>query len=194
MKTLLVDNHTNHIEKWKDLLSKYPTTIEFVRAEDIDLQKTDEYDIIILSGGTQFAIDRNLDSFQKEFELIRTREKPLLGVCLGFEAMIVALGGELLYRTDRVSGIEHNKVVFKHPIFGNMESFNSQVAHKYYCATVPENCKTLAISDHGIEVFCHNSKPLFGFQFHPESIEPKNDGQKIFENFMNHICGVKKSS
>jgi anthranilate/para-aminobenzoate synthase component II len=192
MKTLIVDNHTNHIEAWKKLFSCYPTLVDFVRAEDIDLSKTDGYDLILLSGGVGFAVDRNLASFQKELELIKNRTKPLLGVCLGFEAIITALGGELFYRQNRITGIEYNTVIKGHAIFGNKNTFETYVAHKYYCTTVPSGCEVLATSDHGIEILHHQEKPLYGFQFHPERFEPRNDGQEIFENFMREVCGVLK--
>jgi len=46
-----------------------------------------------------------MDIYKEELRLIRERQKPLLGVCVGFQVIAVALGGTLQYRTESVRGV-----------------------------------------------------------------------------------------
>ena len=120
---------------------------------------------------------------------------PILGICLGHQAIAVAFGG----RVDTANEICHGKVVeITHSnsgIFRDIpQTFHATRYHSLAIEkkSVPEDLNIIAKSKNdiimGIE---HNSKNLFGLQFHPESIETKF-GIKMIKNFL-EINGVDKT-
>jgi anthranilate synthase component 2 len=111
---------------------------------------------------------------------------PLLGVCLGHQAIGQAFGGKIKRAPEimhgKTSKIHHNSK----GIFKNIE--NPFVATRYHSLIVDQknlpNCLevTANVSDSTIMALEHKELPIFGVQFHPESIASKN-GKRIIENF-----------
>lgn len=112
---------------------------------------------------------------------------PILGICLGHQAITVAFGGEV----DRANEIVHGKTSkITHTgsrIFNNIPStfeatrYHSLVAVKQ---SFPENLKITAETDNGlIMALEHEKYPIFGVQFHPESIVTEY-GIKMIKNFL----------
>jgi anthranilate synthase/aminodeoxychorismate synthase-like glutamine amidotransferase len=121
-------------------------------------------------------------------EIIKTIEKPILGVCLGHQAIGVAFGGEIKANEPihgKLSLINHiEKGVFKdidnpynvvryHSLIVNSENFPDEL----------EITATLAEDENMIMGLSHKTKPIVGVQFHPESIDTKF-GKKLINNFL----------
>ena len=109
-------------------------------------------------------------------EIIKTIEKPILGVCLGHQAIGVAFGGEIIKANEPIHGklslINHiEKGVFK-------DVDNPYSVVRYHSLIVnPENLPdeleitaTLVEDENMIMGLSHKTKPIVGVQFHPESI------------------------
>jgi len=194
MRVLLVDNHTSRIPEWKSLLSHYNfEDVGVIRVEEMKHEETDSYDLVILTGATGLAIPSHMDIYKEELRLIRERQKPLLGVCVGFQVIAVALGGTLQYRTESVRGVIDINVSNQDQIFGKTNKFKAFVSHKYYVSEAPKQCVSLARSIYNVEAFKHESLPMYGFQFHPEVVEPANDGATIFSQFIELVVKRYKS-
>ncbi len=122
-------------------------------------------------------------------ELIRRlgATTPILGVCLGHQAIGQVYGGEVV-RADRLmhgktSPIHHSS----QSIFGGMPSpFEATRYHSLIVrrATVPDCLEITAWTEEGeIMGLMHKNHPVHGVQFHPESILT-HDGKKLLENFL----------
>ena len=113
---------------------------------------------------------------------------PVLGICLGHQGIIAHLGGHVVHAPSIVHGkmhtIEHNneglfqqlptplKVMRYHSLIGDRSS-------------LPETLRITAwTSDQLIMAIQHNARPLFGLQFHPESVGTP-DGDLLIRNFLN---------
>ncbi len=189
MYFLIVDNHTSRLAEIRNLLARYgPEAVETILVEKLVESDGDDYDLVILTGATGLAIPPNMEVFKNEFALIRKRNKPLLGICSGFQAIQVAFGGRLNYRPEGVRGIVDVKVNKHDDIFGGLNSFKVFESHKYFVDT-PVELIELARSSFNIEVIKHASRPIYGFQFHPEVRDPENNGSTIFRGFMNSVVG-----
>lgn len=188
MRILLVDNHTSRIPGWRSLLSRYDLgSLDIVRAEELKPSQADSYDLVILTGAGGvggFAVPTHMDGYKEELNLIRERNKPLIGICVGFQAIAVAFGSPLQYRTERIKGVVDIDVIKPDPVFGKMKSFKAFVSHKYFVSEAPKQFILLAKSIFNVEAFRHETRPIYGFQFHPEVTEPENDGATIFHRFM----------
>jgi anthranilate synthase/aminodeoxychorismate synthase-like glutamine amidotransferase len=114
---------------------------------------------------------------------------PILGVCLGHQAIAEAYGGKVVRANQLMHGktslIEHRKS----DLFDNVES--PLEVMRYHSLTVdpaalPESLEVLAWGrddDSEIHSVRHRTHPVWGVQFHPESIMTKS-GKKILSNFL----------
>jgi len=115
------------------------------------------------------------------------REMPLLGVCLGHEAIGQAMGGKVVRAPEpmhgKLSAILHNGS----GVFADLESpFRSTRYHSLVIErdSLPDCLEISAETDDGVIMgLAHRSLPLHGVQFHPESIASEN-GHKLLKNFL----------
>ncbi len=121
-------------------------------------------------------------------------DMPILGVCLGHQAIGQALGGEVIRAKalmhGKTSPIHHNdKGVFK----GLPNPFTATRYHSLSVRreTLPEVLEITAWTEDGeVMGFQHKTRPLHGVQFHPESIATEG-GHKLLLNFM-ELAGVER--
>ncbi len=119
---------------------------------------------------------------------------PLLGVCLGHQAICRAFGGKI----GPAKKLMHGKVsMIKHDGGGLFEGLdNPFLAGRYHSLavnydTVPEVLKITAVSeDSEIMGLSHRELPIHGIQFHPESVLTEN-GKKILFNFLKEGAVMK---
>lgn len=112
---------------------------------------------------------------------------PLLGVCLGHQAIALAYGG----RIEVAEQVMHGRTsIVRHDGAGLFEGLgNTLEATRYHSLIVtdplPEPLTTTAVSvDHGyVMALAHREVPVFGVQFHPESIMTTG-GPRLLENFL----------
>ena len=113
---------------------------------------------------------------------------PMLGVCLGHQAMGQAMGGDVI----RAPQLMHGKTSrINHKGKGLFRGLNSGFeATRYHSLTVkretlPETLEVTATTDDGLIMgLQHRKLPLHGVQFHPESIASEN-GHALLQNFLN---------
>ena len=122
-------------------------------------------------------------------EIIKTIEKPIFGVCLGHQAIGVAFGGEVIKANKPIHGklslINHSESgVFKdieNPY--NVVRYHSLIVNPENLSDELEITATLVEDENMIMGLSHKTKPIFGVQFHPESIDTKF-GKKLINNFL----------
>jgi anthranilate synthase component II len=116
---------------------------------------------------------------------------PLLGVCLGHQAIGEAFGGDVV-RADRLMHGKTTMVAHTgHPLFATLPSpFEAMRYHSLVVApgTLPDELELTAWSDDrpaGSEIMalCHRDLPVYGVQFHPESVGT-DQGKRILSNFL----------
>ena len=116
-------------------------------------------------------------------------EIPILGICLGHQAIFEAFGGTVSYASKLMHGKASDVTLdTENALFKSMP--NVIQAGRYHSlagieSTLPVELRiTARTSDGEIMAVCHKEYPVYGVQFHPESIlTPK--GETIIENFLN---------
>lgn len=187
MRLLVVDNLDsftyNLVHYLEGLLQ---SEVSVIRNTEIDILSISEFDKVVISPGPGLPNEtKNL--LETCFTCIG-HQIPTLGVCLGHQALWETLGGNLI-KLERVKHGESSKISF---LTGN-ELFEGlqnpiQVAH-YHSWVVdeshkPPSVKIIARDSEGIPMaFVHDSLPISGVQFHPESIMTPH-GLKILENWL----------
>jgi anthranilate synthase component 2 len=147
-------------------------------------------DAIVVSPGPGHPSDRRLFGVSGEVILKLGRVKPLLGVCLGHQGIVYVLGG----RVDRALRPMHGKTsLISHSATGIFEGVKNPLrVARYHSLTVkpplPEGLEitAVALDDGEVMAIEHKQYPLYGVQFHPESIMTW-DGHKILENFLRTV-------
>ena len=113
---------------------------------------------------------------------------PILGICLGHQAIGMNFGGEIKRlenplhgKTSEITVLSENSVLFK-----NLpKKFKVMRYHSLYVDDIPEDLEVTAKSEDGIAMAVeHKSKNIFGIQFHPESIFTEY-GKNMIRNFLN---------
>ncbi|BBM38841.1 anthranilate phosphoribosyltransferase [Leptotrichia hofstadii] len=113
---------------------------------------------------------------------------PILGICLGHQAIGMNFGGEIKRlenplhgKTSEITVLSENSVLFK-----NLpKKFKVMRYHSLYVDNIPEDLEVTAKSEDGVAMAVeHKSKNIFGIQFHPESIFTEY-GKNMIRNFLN---------
>ena len=183
---LLIDNYDSFTFNLYQYIGTFTQDIKVVRNDKITIGEIRELhpDKIVLSPGPKSPKEAGICmDVVKEFY----REIPILGICLGHQTIGEALGGTVTYAKQ----LYHGKQSLIHHtgtgIFDGIES-PIRVARYHSLAalkdTLPAELKVTAESEDG-EVMAveHTKYPVFGVQFHPESVMTP-DGRVMIENFM----------
>ena len=184
---LLIDNYDSFSYNLYQLIGSIEPDIKVVRndaltPEDILEMKPDG---IVISPGPGKPEDAGIciDVVKKLGGKI-----PILGVCLGHQSISVAYGATVSYASKLMHGKQSNvKVDTTCKIFEGLNE-TLPVARYHSLATIPDtipDClKVTAITDTGdIMAIEHIEYPVYGLQFHPESIMTP-DGEKMLRNFI----------
>lgn len=113
---------------------------------------------------------------------------PVLGICLGHQTLAAHLGARIRKaqepRHGKPSALTHRG----HWLFDGIESpFQAGRYHALIVEHLPADCQSIASSQGGeIMGFAHRTRPLYGLQFHPESILTPQ-GRTMLESFLHHL-------
>lgn len=186
MLVLILDNYDSFTYNLAQLVKQSGGTDVVVRKNDeISLCEAADFDGIIFSPGPGLPEDAPLMS-----EIIRELGPriPILGVCLGHQAIAEAFGGKLKH----LDAIYHGTVIrterlIPDLLFRNIPSvFETGLYHSWAVDDVgfPEELEITARGETGnIMALRHRSHPVWGIQFHPESIMTP-DGRQMIENWL----------
>lgn len=113
---------------------------------------------------------------------------PLLGICYGMQAMVVAHGGAVAKNAIREDGRVTTQVDTSHPIFdGVKHDFTGLFTHGDFVKTIPDGFTVLGshvLSD-GTTAYSSIAKGnKIGVQFHPEVFDDTPEGYQVFQNFL----------
>ncbi len=187
MKIIVIDNYDsftyNLVQYLREITSH---EVSVFRNDAISVEDVGSYDCIILSPGPGVPKDAGHMP-----EIIQTykKEKPILGVCLGHQAIAEAFGGVLKNLEQVYHGLVTDIDVAdeRSPLYNGLPS-RIEVG-RYHSWVIDENqCPgclqvTSTSPDGAIMSVKHESLPVFGVQYHPESIMTPQ-GKKILSNFL----------
>lgn len=186
MKILLLDNYDSFTYNLAQLLYESGLCdFDIVKNDKIDLQDVDKYDKIMLSPGPGIPAENG-----KMMELLDNfyNIKPILGICLGMQAIAEFFGGEIFNMPKVYHGIKQKIQVDTNEYIFKQLSKNQTVGlyHSWAVAKnkLPQNLKITSTSSDGIIMaITHSKYDINGVQFHPESYITKN-GKQMIENWL----------
>ena len=183
---LLIDNYDSFVHNLARYVTRLGCDAHVVRNDAIDaagVRKLNPCAVILSPGpcapqqaGCSLDVVRQLHG-----------EVPMLGICLGHQAIAEALGARIVRSPEPVHGrscpIEHDQS----KLFKGLPSPLTVGRYHSLCvdeSTLPPSLRVTARSDDGvIMAFEHADRPLYGVQFHPESVLTEG-GFTILANFL----------
>ena len=185
MKIVIIDNYDSFTYNLSHLVKELGAEVTVVRNDQFALKDLEHYSKIILSPGPGIPSEAGL-----LLDVIRTYagRKPILGVCLGHQAIGEVFGGKLENLSDVFHGIATPcHIVADDPLFSGIERhITIGRYHSWVVANdaFPDCLEVTAISDEGqIMALRHKKLNVRGIQFHPESVLTP-DGKKMLQNWM----------
>lgn len=188
---LLIDNYDSFVYNLDRYIQEFGASTQVVRNDSITVAEIASLNprSIVISPGPCTPHEAGIS-----VELITAlhRDIPILGVCLGHQAIATAFGGNVISAPEpvhgRTSNITHNGA----GLFANCPQ--PMTVARYHSLLIerkslPPEVQVIAESRSGIIMAVqHHAAPLWGVQFHPESILT-NSGQLILANFLK-LAGI----
>lgn len=189
MRIVIIDNYDSFTFNLYQYVAEFePDTLVF-RNDKIKLEEVAalQPDRIIISPGPGHPGDPAYFGICKELILRFSATIPILGVCLGHQGIAHVYGASIVIANRVMHGKTSIVYHYADPIFSGVpSSFEVMRYHSLVIdpSTLPENFRAIAhTKDQIIMGIKHFSMPLYGLQFHPESIGTPH-GQRILRNFL----------
>ncbi|GAA3697718.1 gamma-glutamyl-gamma-aminobutyrate hydrolase family protein [Arthrobacter ginkgonis] len=191
-RILVIDNYDSFVYTLVGYLQELGAETTVVRNDDVTLAEAIELasarDGVLISPGPGNPAEAGVC-----VELIKwcgTHAKPLLGVCLGHQAIAEAYGGVVTHAEELMHGktslVHHGS----HPIFHDVA--NPFTATRYHSlaavrSSIPEELEITAETEGGVVMgLAHRKAPLWGVQFHPESVLTEG-GYQMLGNWLESL-------
>jgi para-aminobenzoate synthetase len=185
MRTLLIDNYDSFTFNLFQLLAEVNGTApDVVRNDQVGFAEilAGEYDNIVISPGPGSA--DNAEDFGVCAEVVRQESIPVLGVCLGHQGLCHYHGGRIDYAPEQMHGRTSQVFHTETGLFEGIPSpFTAVRYHSLVARDLPDCIQKLGWTDDGVLMAVrHVARPLWGVQFHPESI-CTDHGTRLIRNF-----------
>lgn len=182
---LLIDNYDSFSYNLYQLVGVVEPNIRVIRNDAYRVKQLAEMEpeALILSPGPGKPAEAGVC---EEAILHFAGRIPILGVCLGHQAICEAFGGVVTYAKRLMHGKSSRvRLDSESRLFHGMEPVISAARYHSLCAvSLPDTLKVTASSEDGeIMAVEHTKYPIYGLQFHPESVMTPAGGQ-IIQNFM----------
>lgn len=190
-RILVIDNYDSFVFNLVQYLEQLGAECTVERNDSVPVTAADDFDGVLISPGpgTPEAAGISIAMIKRSAEI----KKPLLGVCLGHQALAVAYGAiverapELLH--GKTSQISHDAT----GVFADIPSpFTATRYHSLAIKeeTLPRDLVITGRSESGVVMSIrHATLPIYGVQFHPESVLTEH-GHKLLANWLVK-CGMK---
>jgi para-aminobenzoate synthetase component II len=188
-RVLVVDNYDSFVYTLNGYLQQLGAETEVVRNDAIDeadvAARLAEYDAVLLSPGPGTPASAGISISVVRAAL--AAGSPLLGVCLGHQALAEALGATVTHAEELMHGktslIHHDESAF---YAGVPQPFRATRYHSLAVVdgTVPDELEVTSRTQGGVIMgLRHREAPLFGVQFHPESVLTEG-GYRMLGNWL----------
>ena len=186
---IVIDNYDSFTYNLVHYIGEFEQDIKVIRNDEMSVTEIMDNNPskIVISPGPCTPKEAGIS-----VELIKSSEVPILGVCLGHQAIGAAFGGNIIKAPEvfhgKTSSIDHDGSL----LFSEIEKSYDVVRYHSLIIdmkTLPSELNVTATLSDDSEIIMaveHINRPIYGVQFHPESIDT-NNGIKLIENFIKKI-------
>ena len=184
MHILVIDNYDSFTYNLVHYLEDLDCLVTVKRNDQLTIEEVADYDKIVLSPGPGIPDEAGL---LKSIISAYAQTKPILGVCLGHQAIGEVFGGSLTNLNKVYHGVATAvQVVCDDPLFDGLgKNFEVGRYHSWVVEKpLPEELVLLAEEDNGqVMAMKHKKYDIYGVQFHPESILSP-EGKQLLNNWL----------
>lgn len=187
VKVVIIDNYDSFTYNLSHLIKELGAEVTVYRNDKFQMEQLEVFDKIVLSPGPGIPSEAGL-----LLDVIKAYagKKPILGVCLGHQAIGESFGGKLTNLSQVYHGVATpSTVTIKDYIFeGLPEKIEIGRYHSWVVDTdgFPECLEVTSVSEEGyVMSLRHKEYDIRGIQYHPESVLTP-DGKAILNNWLNH--------
>lgn len=192
-RVLVVDNHDSFVHTLVGYLQELGADVELVEADAVAVGDLDEtlsaFDGVMLSPGPGTPADAGASI--DVVHAVAGMRMPLLGVCLGHQAIGEALGAPVAEAPELMHGMVSRVVHDGSALFAGIPSpFDAGRYHSLALAedSLPPELAVTARTENGtVMALAHTELPIVGVQFHPESVLTEG-GYRLLANWL-ELCG-----
>jgi anthranilate synthase component II len=188
VKVLLVDNFDSFTYNIAHYLEQCGVSLTIWDNLSVNLDTLNQFDAVVLSPGPGLPDSAGL--LMQTIERLVHLSIPTLGVCLGMQAVGSYFGATLYNQKEVKHGVATNlQVIQDSVLYENCPTtFQVGLYHSWAVdVSTSDQLKATALSSEAVVMSCeHLSLPIYGVQFHPESILTEN-GIIIIRNFIRQL-------
>jgi anthranilate synthase/aminodeoxychorismate synthase-like glutamine amidotransferase len=183
VRVAVIDNYDSFTYNLVQYLAELGAEPEVFRNDAVGVDALRDFDALVVSPGPGTPADAGIS-----IEAIRelTGVMPVLGVCLGHQALAEAFGGRVVRHQPvhgKTSRVRHDGGA---PYDGLPDGFEATRYHSLVVeeGSLPAELEVSARTDDGVVMgLRHREQPTFGVQFHPESVLT-GEGKRLLRNFL----------
>ena len=183
MRVLILDNYDSFTYNLFDYIASFDVQVDVFRNDEISIAEVEKYSHIVCSPGPGLPNDAGI---MPKIIAEYAESKSILGVCLGMQGLALHFGGELYNLSDVRHGVQVRvKQTYSSRLFTNVPpTFDVGLYHSWAVRDLPSELRVTSLSDEQVIMsFEHTHLPIYGVQFHPESVLTP-DGKKIIGAFL----------
>ena len=189
MHVLLVDFYDSFTYNIQHYLVNIGCKVDVIREDELDVSSVYDYDCVVLSPGPGLPSEK-----KNMFSIISLcrNSLPILGICLGMQAISEVLGGVLVNQNEVMHGRKVEVDILKKGVLFKdfPEKINVGLYHSWKVEGLEEKFITAKSTTGVIMAIESIDEYLFGVQFHPESILTEH-GELVLANFIQFVKNIK---
>ncbi len=189
MRVLLVDFYDSFTYNIQHYLVNIGCKVDVIREDELDVSSVYDYDCVVLSPGPGLPSEK-----KNMFSIISLcrNSLPILGICLGMQAISEVLGGVLVNQNEVMHGRKVEVDILKKGVLFKdfPEKINVGLYHSWKVEGLEEKFITAKSTTGVIMAIESIDEYLFGVQFHPESILTEH-GELVLANFIQFVKNIK---
>jgi anthranilate synthase component 2 len=187
LKVLLIDFYDSFTYNIFHYLESYGVDVTVIEDRAVKLEEVALYDCIVFSPGP--GLPKDTSCMFPVLEKYATTKK-ILGICLGMQGIASYFGDELYNLNQVKHGVaEQISIDTASPLFVNLDETQTVGLYHSWAVQLKEDSKLMEIGESSegvVMALKHKELPVYGVQFHPESILTDN-GKAILKNFL-FVC------
>ncbi len=188
MKILVINNESAHTQELVHACRRNgKNEVDKINWHEFQPRSAEGYDVVVLTGSSRYSVRTRRSIYTSQSELILNSDIPIIGICAGFELICDVFGTPLSRQRKVIEGV--------FPLVSNISTnflktnyeYHVFERHKIIVKNVNHPLLPIAYSNDNIAIVKHESKSIFGLQFHPEVRKLGNNGLTIFYAILDRI-------
>lgn len=187
-RILVIDNYDSFVYNLVHYLRELDQEVHVLRNDKFELENLSEYDRVLLSPGPGIPSEAGKMMDLIEYNLQLNVCIPMLGVCLGHQALGMALGGTLRNLEEVYHGVASSiHISSDSRLYKGISTPLTVGRYHSWVVDLPDTAElkiTSTDNQGNVMSFEHTTKPIWGVQYHPESVLTSN-GKELLTNWLN---------